>query len=87
MVSDFGDEEAHYGDGYVLAPDGSRCGLLWECCGEQAINLVLEPEPDRWGVYFVSLPHSLHGPGDARQFLEAARPQLEPLWKAWASRA
>ncbi len=86
MISDFGGEGAHYGDGYVVAPDGGRCGLVWECCGEEVFDVVMEPTPDRWGVYFVSLPHSLHGPGDTREFLRLIRPRLDPLWRAWTSR-
>lgn len=85
MISAYGDAEVHYGDGYVVAPDGSRCGLVWECCEDEAFSVVIEAESGRWGVYFVALPQSLHGPADTRSFLEAVRPRLEPLWRAWSS--
>lgn len=84
MISDFGGADAHFGDGYVVAPDGSRCGLVWECCVEESFAVVLEATPDRRGVYFVALPQPLHGADNARPFLVAALSRLAPLWRAWA---
>jgi hypothetical protein len=40
------------GDGYVVAPDGSRAGLVWEV-GNIDFSEVCEPTPARWGVYSV----------------------------------
>lgn len=85
MISAYGDAEVHYGDGYVVAPDGSRCGLVWECCGDEAFSVVIEAQPGRWGVYFVSRPMPLHGSGDAQAFLDSLLPRLEPFWRAWKS--
>lgn len=85
LISDFGGPDAHFGDGYVVAPDGNRCGLVWECCSEAAsLDIVLLPTPDRWGVYSALLPGPLHGPDDALAFLTALRPHLEPRWRVWA---
>ncbi len=84
LISDFGGPDAHYGDGYVVAPDGSRCGLVWECCRDaESFDAVLEPAPDRWGVYTVSVAGPLHGPTDTKSILAALRPHLEPHWRAW----
>lgn len=40
------------GDAYVVAPDGTRAGLVWEV-GYQRIDEVCAPSADRWGVYAV----------------------------------
>jgi hypothetical protein len=40
------------GDGYVVAPDGSRAGLVWEV-GYDGFEEISPPAPDRWGVYAV----------------------------------
>jgi hypothetical protein len=43
------------GDGFVVAPDGSRAGIVWEV-GTQAMQEVLPPDDGRWGVYAVWFP-------------------------------
>jgi hypothetical protein len=43
------------GDGFVVAPDGSRAGIVWEV-GTQEIEEVLPPDEGRWGVYAVWFP-------------------------------
>ena len=40
------------GDAYVVAPDGTRAGLVWEV-GYEGFDEVCAPSPDRWGVYAV----------------------------------
>src|SRR5882672_7536117 len=40
-----------WGDAYVVAPDGSRAGIIWSTTGEEAAQMVMPPEPGRWGVY------------------------------------
>lgn len=72
LISDYGDPDAHYGDGCAVAPDGSRCGLVWECCSDApTFGVVLQPGPARWGVYSAVLAIPFHGPGDAKAFLAA----------------
>ena len=43
------------GDGFVVAPDGSRAGIVWEV-GDREMEEVSPPERDRWGVYAVWFP-------------------------------
>ena len=43
------------GDGFVVAPDGSRAGIVWEV-GDREIEEISPPEQDRWGVYAVWFP-------------------------------
>ena len=46
------------GDGYVIAPDGSRAELLWQI-GKGDITQVLPPDEQRWGAYAVWFPKSI----------------------------
>src|SRR5215470_11094928 len=48
-ITDFEAEPTDYGDGFVVAPDGSRCGLVWEVHQEPQFREVCPHEPDRWG--------------------------------------
>ena len=48
-------EGCEAGDGFVVAPDGSRAGLVWEV-GAQDMQEVLSPDEERWGVYAVWFP-------------------------------
>lgn len=43
------------GDAFVIAPDGSRAGLVWEV-GSQALHEILPPDSERWGVYAIWFP-------------------------------
>ena len=43
------------GDAFVIAPDGSRAGLVWEV-GPGDLQVVSEPDSMRWGVYAVWFP-------------------------------
>ena len=47
-----------YGDGYVVAPDGTRAGLVWEV-GYKGFQEICKPTPDRWGVYAVGFNRSI----------------------------
>ena len=40
------------GDAYVVAPDGSRAGLVWDV-GTGEISQICPPDETRWGVYQV----------------------------------
>jgi hypothetical protein len=40
------------GDGYVIAPDGTRAGLVWTV-GFDGFKEICKPTPERWGVYSV----------------------------------
>ena len=53
------------GDAFVIAPDGSRAGLVWEV-GLGNLEVVSEPEPTRWGVYAIWFPE----PNDSIEALQ-----------------
>ena len=41
-------EGRNWGDAFVVAPDGSRAGLIWEV-GAAVLEVSLPPEKARWG--------------------------------------
>lgn len=57
MISDWEAEPSDYGDAFVVAPDGSRAGLMWVFDDQRRVREVRRSEPDRWGVWEVSFPH------------------------------
>ncbi len=46
------------GDGFVVAPDGSQAGLVWEV-GEGGFTEIMPATPARWGVYAVWFPQAM----------------------------
>jgi hypothetical protein len=53
-----GNAPAGWGDACVVAPDGSRAGIVWQAQGEPK-PVLCEPSPGRWGsMRFGSRPQS-----------------------------
>lgn len=53
-----GAKPATWGDAFVVAPDGSRAGIVWQATGDPP-PVVCEPGPGRWGsTHSVSLSQS-----------------------------
>ena len=67
-----------WGDGFVLAPDGSRAGIVWEV-GEFATHEICAPSPDRWGVYGVAFPRAVRGVLDLVECFRAVLPELKRI--------
>ncbi|HMJ08081.1 MAG TPA: hypothetical protein VK468_03695 [Pyrinomonadaceae bacterium] len=64
------------GDAFVVAPDGSRAGLVWEVSyGE--FGTICEPEPDRWGVYAVWFPNPIENVDDFVSNFRSVLPALQ----------
>jgi hypothetical protein len=78
---------ADWGDAFVIAPDGSRAGIVWEL-GEAdgSLREVLAFEPDRWGVWEVSFPRPMLSEDDARENFRAIVPALRVKWEEWKAR-
>ncbi|MGZ4801913.1 MAG: hypothetical protein ACXV9P_04850 [Acidimicrobiia bacterium] len=85
-ISDFEAEEMDYGDACVIAPDGSRAGLVWEIGEGPRIKQVLEPDAARWGVWAVWFTHPMRTPADALANLREIVPLLRPRWEATRER-
>lgn len=85
MITDFLAQPGAEGDAFVIAPDGSRAGLVWEAEAEAAyISEVMAPDDRRWGVWAVGLSLPLRSLDDARAYLAALLPELKPRWERWA---
>ena len=76
------DPPARWGDAYVIAPDGSRAGIVWQSDGDPS-PVVCEPSPGRWGVYAFRFDGPVRDEGDLLRNFHAVLPQL----KAWHARA
>jgi hypothetical protein len=67
-----------YGDGFVVAPDGSRAGLMWGV-GDSPVREVSGPEEGRWGVYEVSFPKVIRTVEDLVECFRAVLPELQRI--------
>jgi len=82
MITDF-EASPEDGDAYVIAPDGSRAGLVW-CVGDTAgLEEVCPLEISRWGVWAVTFPEAMKTK-DAMQrnlatVLPTAQGEMAPL--------
>ena len=85
-ITDFEAEPMDCGDGFVIAPDGSRCGLVWDVHQKPYFQEVCPHEPDRWGVWGVSFPYPMNNRENARRNLEFVLPKLKQEWLHWRER-
>jgi len=83
MITDFEAAESTEGDAFVVAPDNSRAGLVWEIINDQQFTEVCPLERDRWGVWAVSFPFKMTSRENARLNLQAILPRLRPKWEQW----
>jgi hypothetical protein len=86
MITDFLSEPVLDGDAFVVAPDGSRAGLVWQSGCAAYFREILAPTESRWGVWAVGLPLPMTTVEEARSYLAALLPQLRPQWELWRSR-
>jgi hypothetical protein len=59
-ITDFEAEPRQEGDAFVIAPDNSRAGLVWELADNVSVSQFSPLEADRWGVWVVSFPHPMN---------------------------
>ncbi len=85
-ISDFDAESCDEGDAFVVAPDNSRAGLVWEVSLESRFRELLSPDSHRWGVWDVSFPHKMTSHENARKNLEHILPKLRERWQEWRRR-
>jgi len=52
-ITDWEAEPCETGDAFVIAPDGSRAGLVWQVCDPPYFQEVMPTEATRWGVWGV----------------------------------
>ena len=75
------DAPASWGDVYVVAPDGTRAGIVWVMKGP-VTEVVFPPEPGRWGVYQFLFEHPVRSDADLIRNLHAILPRLKELYAA-----
>jgi hypothetical protein len=90
-ITNFEATETMWGDAFIVAPDGSRAGLVWgiegyEHFGPDQFDELLPPTEDRWGVWEVTFPFPMRTRDDARRNLQAVLPKLRSAWELWRSR-
>ncbi len=80
-VTDFEDDEGcEWGDGFVVAPDGRRAGIVWEV-GEGEIQVVAPPDESRWGVYAVWFPRMVRTVDDLVFNFRQVLPELKKRYQ------
>lgn len=72
---------ASWGDAYVVAPDGTRAGITWVMEGPVR-EVVIPPEPGRWGVYQFRFTHPVQSDADLIRNLHEVLPRLKELYAA-----
>jgi hypothetical protein len=85
-ITDFESADVDCGDAFVIAPDGSRAGLVWEYGESSYFHQVMAAEPDRWGVWGVGFARPMTNRENARKNLESILPELKKKWEAWRDR-
>ena len=64
------------GDGFVIAPDGSRAGIVW-ATDSPDFEEILPPDQARWGVYGVRFPRAVSSVNDLVINFRAVLPALQ----------
>ncbi len=78
-ITDFAEPDGcECGDGFVVAPDGSRAGLIWSV-GEFPIESSSPPEPGRWGVWLIPFPKPVRNVEDLVECFRHVLPELRKL--------
>jgi len=78
-ITDFEDPSGcEAGDGFVVAPDGSRAGLVWSV-GSFPTEAVCDPDPERWGVYAVAFSRPVCNMADLVACFRAVLPELRAI--------
>lgn len=85
IITALGDEPSDWGDAFIVAPDNSRAGLVWEAGESSLVQEILAPQPERWGVWGVWFPHPMNSHENARKNLAFILPGMKHRWEAWKS--
>jgi hypothetical protein len=69
------------GDAFVVAPNGSRAGIVWQI-GEGEPEVVLEPSERRWGVYSFYFKGPISSEAELVAHLRSIVPSLKAYYRA-----
>jgi hypothetical protein len=84
-ITDFEVEPNETGDSFVIAPDGSRAGLVWAVSEDSCFEYVVGRD-GKWGVWLVAFPYPMTNRDNARRNLESVLPELKREWEQWRPR-
>jgi hypothetical protein len=85
MITDFTREkDACEGDLFIVAPDGSRAGIVWGVGPTKRYQANEPPDPGKWGVWQFEFERPLRTIDDAQWALAEMIPLLRPKWEEWA---
>jgi len=82
-ITDFEIEPCECGDAFVIAPDNSRAGLVWEVSDKHFFREVCRLDGNRWGVWSVSFPLHMTSHDNVKKNLESILPELKARWEEW----
>ncbi|HXX18217.1 MAG TPA: hypothetical protein VEJ46_02340 [Candidatus Acidoferrum sp.] len=82
-ITDFEAEPSQVGDAFLIAPDNSRAGLVWEVADHISVSEVCPIEANRWGVWAVSFPHPMNSRENVRRNMTLILPALKEKWNEW----
>jgi len=85
-ITDFETAPCDYGDAFVIAPDDSRAGLIWEVSDKPHFREVCPLEPERWGVWGVTFAYAMESHDYVRKNLESILPELKKAMERMASK-
>lgn len=80
ITDPFDPSGADSGDAFVVAPDGTRAGLIWDVGVGEPIE-IRPPEPERWGVYQVWFPRPVVTMDDLIHCFQSVLPQLQRIYR------
>ncbi|MFN0278801.1 MAG: 3-deoxy-8-phosphooctulonate synthase [Pyrinomonadaceae bacterium] len=67
------------GDAYVVAPDGTRAGLVWDV-GAGDVTEICPPDELRWGLYQIWFPRPIRTTDDLVACFREVLPQLQEIY-------
>ena len=76
-----GTEPAEWGDAFVVAPNGSRAGIVWQV-GKGKPSIVCEPSEGRWGVYAFNFDAPITSEAELVKHLHSILPFLKAYYAA-----
>lgn len=83
VITDFEETETDAGDAFIIAPDGSRAGLIWSISDAYYFEQACSFEKGRWGVWAVGFEGPMRTKEDARRNLARIVSDLREQWMRW----
>ncbi len=72
------EQGCEWGDAFVVAPDGTRAGLVWDV-GQDALCEITPPDAERWGIYHLFFTAPIRTTADFADRFGAVLPALQAI--------